>query len=145
MAGSVSLLGEGSGKGQWPLPAFLSGRKLSPSSCLDDRHFSFYMPLAPFKLLSWCWSSEGVSLNKSMCGFLRGTAWDSRSSSTNSVPTGFCSQKLWGLIFLAVEHWAGGPDVELGLLAPEILLPNFYSPHVDVGPAHSASLPLLLV
>ena len=32
---------KGSGKGQWPLPTFLSGRKLSPSSHLDARHFSF--------------------------------------------------------------------------------------------------------
>ena len=28
-------------KGKWPLPTFLSGRKLSPSSRLDVRHFSF--------------------------------------------------------------------------------------------------------
>ena len=40
-AGSVVLWGEGSEKGQWPLPAFLSGRKLSPSSHLDATHFSF--------------------------------------------------------------------------------------------------------
>ena len=39
-ADSVALYGEGSEKGQWPLPAFLSGRKLSPSSCPDARHFS---------------------------------------------------------------------------------------------------------
>ena len=38
LCGSV---GEGSEKGQWPLPAFLSGRKLSPSSHLDARHFNF--------------------------------------------------------------------------------------------------------
>ena len=37
LCGSV---GEGSEKGQWPLPTFLSWRKLSPSSCLDARHFS---------------------------------------------------------------------------------------------------------
>ena len=30
----------GSEKGQWPLPTFLSGRKLSPISHLDARHFS---------------------------------------------------------------------------------------------------------
>ena len=30
------------------------------------------MSLAPFKLLHWCWSSEGVSLNKSVCGFFKG-------------------------------------------------------------------------
>ena len=33
-------VGEGSTKGQWPLPAFLSERKLSPSSHLEARHFS---------------------------------------------------------------------------------------------------------
>ena len=40
-ASSVPLCGEGSEKGQWPLPVFLSGRKLSHSSCLDARHFNF--------------------------------------------------------------------------------------------------------
>ena len=40
LAISVALSGEGSEKGQWPLPAFLSGRKLFPSSHLDARHFS---------------------------------------------------------------------------------------------------------
>ena len=39
-ADSVALWGEGSEKDQWPLSAFLTGRKLSPSSCLDARHFS---------------------------------------------------------------------------------------------------------
>ena len=32
-------------------------------------------------------------------------------SSTDLIPTGFCSQKMWGLIFLALEPWAGGPGV----------------------------------
>ena len=41
LRGSVALLGEGSEKGQWLLSAFLSERKLSPSSHLDARHFSF--------------------------------------------------------------------------------------------------------
>ena len=41
-------------------------------------------------------------------------------SSTDLIPTGFCSQKLWGLIFLALEPWAAGPGVVgLGLLAPK--------------------------
>ena len=40
-ASSVALLGEGSEKRQWPLPAFLSGRKLSLSSRLDARYLSF--------------------------------------------------------------------------------------------------------
>ena len=41
-------------------------------------------------------------------------------SSTDSIPTGFCSQKLWGLIFLVLEPWTGGPGVGLGFLSPEI-------------------------
>ena len=39
-AGSVALWGKVSEKEQWLLPTFLSGRRLSPSSCLDARYFS---------------------------------------------------------------------------------------------------------
>ena len=66
-------------------------------------------------------------------------------SSTDSIPTGFCSQKLCGLIFLALEPWAGGPGVGLGLLVPKVSLLNFYPLHLDVGPSLSTTLPLLLV
>ena len=59
------------------------------------------------------------------------------------IPAGLCSQKLWGLIFL-LEPWAWGP-VGLVLLTPEISLPNFYLPHMDVGPAGFMSLPSLPV
>ena len=38
--GFVAVWEEGSEKGQGPLPTFLSGIKLFPSSCLDSRHFS---------------------------------------------------------------------------------------------------------
>ena len=31
------------------------------SAHLDSRHFGFFLP---FKLLPWCWSSEGVSLSR---------------------------------------------------------------------------------
>ena len=65
--------------------------------------------------------------------------------SINPIPAAFCSQKLWGLIFLALEPWAGGPGVGLGLFAPKISLLNVYPPHVDVGAALSASAPLLPV
>ena len=34
-----------------------------------------------------------------------------------------------------MDHWIGGSGLGLGLLAPEIYLPNFYPPHVGVGPA----------
>ena len=65
-------------------------------------------------------------------------------SSTNSIPTGFYSLKLWGLIFLALEPWAGEHGAGLGLLTPQISPLNF-PPHVDMGPAHSMSVPLLMV
>ena len=47
-AGSVAVRGEGPEKGQWPLPAFLSGRKLSPTH-LDSSHFirSHFIRKAP--------------------------------------------------------------------------------------------------
>ena len=38
-----------------------------------------------------------------------------------------------------------GAGVGLGLLSLEIALPNFYPPHMDMGPAHSASPPFLPV
>ena len=67
-------------------------------------------------------------------GSLRGLLGTPEVSPTDSIPTGFGSQKVWGLIFLALEPWAG-----LELLTPKIYRPNFYPPHVGVGPAHSMS------
>ena len=60
-AGSVSLLGEGSEMGQWPLLALVP--ETSVSSCIS---------LMPFKLLPWCWCSEGVSQSKFLYGFFKG-------------------------------------------------------------------------
>ena len=37
---SIALWGEGSKKGQGPVPAFLSALALIPDTCLDTRHFS---------------------------------------------------------------------------------------------------------
>ena len=117
---SVALLGEGSEKGQWPLPTFLSGTKLFPSSYLDARHFSSsFMPLVHFKLLPWSWRSEGMRLSLSPCvGSLRAVLGTPEVSSTDSIPADRCRLKLWGLIFLSLEPWAEGPGVRLGLLAP---------------------------
>ena len=112
-----ALLGEGSAKGQWPLLAPIPGTSVS-----------LYIPLVPFKLPPQCWSTEGASLSRWVRVRvpqeepLRAPA----ASSTNSIPTGFLSPLLQGLIFLALEPWAGGPGVGLGLLAPKISLLNFY-------------------
>ena len=87
-------------------------------------------PWCLFKLPPWCWSSEGVSLSRwvyvwvSQEELLKALA----ASSTNSICTGFCSQKLWGLIFLALEPTVGGPGVGLVILTPKISLLNSY-PH----------------
>ena len=64
-AGSASLWGEGSEKGQWFLPALLSGRKLAPTlSLMPDDLVPPCLSLMPFILLPQCWSSEEVSLSE---------------------------------------------------------------------------------
>ena len=52
LAGSVAV-GGGLEKGQWPLLALMPDTSVPP-----------YMPLVPFKVLPWGWSSEGVSLSR---------------------------------------------------------------------------------
>ena len=120
------LLGEGSEKEPWPLQALLSGRKLPPSSHSDDGQFSSSSDVsdAPFNLLPLCWSSEGVSLSKFVCGPFKRSHLRLQQllSQIALVHTGFYSQKLWGLIFLALESWALGPHEGLEPLAPEISL-----------------------
>ena len=73
---------------------------------------------------------EGASLvGESMGGFPKGNYLGFQQPlPLNSIPTGFLSHELGGLTFLALESWAGGPSVGLGLLAPKISLTNLY-PH----------------
>ena len=53
-------------KGQWPLPNFLSGRKLFPAlTLMPDTSVPSGMLPVTFKLLSRCWSSERVNLRES--------------------------------------------------------------------------------
>ena len=103
----------GLSKGQWPL--------LSPCQTLQS--------VSVYHWYAWnCHASTGaqrewVWVGESMCGFVPLRV--SPVSSTDSIPSGFCNQKFWGLIFLAQESWAGGPGVGVGLLTPKICLPNF--------------------
>ena len=108
------------------------------SSCLDARHVisSSCMPLVPIKLLPWCWSSEEVSLSKSMCG-LRGTSWDSRNLFYWLNPCCVLQPNVMGTYLPGTGTMGWG-----SWLVPEMSLQNFYSPHVGVGPAHSVSLHL---
>ena len=91
----------------------------------DARHF--------LPVWHWCLSScypERVSLSKSVCGFLkRNCLTTPEISSTDSVPAGLCSQKLWGLIFMVLVPWARGPGGPGGrqdsLLSSWIILLTF--------------------
>ena len=116
------------------------------SACLDARHISFSLyttgafqastPVLELRGSESEWVSPCV-------GSLRGTAWGSSSFFHQLNPLWFCIQKLWGLIFLALEPWTGGL-----VWGPDSSLPRYPSPtfiHVGVGPAHSASVPLLPV
>ena len=54
-------------------PPFCLRESYSPALALiPDTSMPPCMPQVPFKLLPWCWSSEGVSLNKFLCGFVKG-------------------------------------------------------------------------
>ena len=124
---------------------FCLGESCAPALALmPDPTLSPCMPLVPFKLLPWCWSSEEVSLSKSMCGFLKRNYLGLQKflPSTHS-PLVFAARSYGDL---SSWHWnpgLGGPGVGLVLLAPEISLPDFYLPHICVGPAHSVCQPLL--
>ena len=112
----------------------------SALASMPDTPVPPHMALVPFK----CWSSEGVSLSKSMYGFFKRNCLGLQlgTSSTDSIPAGFSIQKLWGLIFLALEPWAGGVgEAWCGAGTPQSqnTPPKFYLPHVGVGPACSMS------
>ena len=93
-------------------PYFCLGKSCSPALILmPDTSVPPCVPLVPFKLLpQWCcWSSEGGHLNKLVRGPLRGMAKESSSFFlTDSNSADFYSQKLWGLLFLALVTWAEG-------------------------------------
>ena len=111
------------------------------------------MSMFPFKLLPLCWSSEGMSQSKSVYRPFKRNSWDSRRPLSNSAttPTGFYSQKLWGLLFLALKPWAGDqvwswdPSLLRGEFCSWDIPPDFYLSHVSVGLACYMSPPLLSV
>ena len=97
-------------------------------------------PLVPFKLIPWCWSSEGMSLSKSTCGFFKRYCLGLQKFLTLTQ-----SPLLFAASNLSSWHWDPelvGSGMGLGLLAPERSFPNFYPPCVGVGPARS-TFPLL--
>ena len=82
-----------------------------------------------FPVCLWRLSIPGAGANRE---WGRGSLWPGPlrgfqqcPSSTASICTGFYIQKLWGLMLLALEPWAGKPEVGPGPLTPEISLPIF--------------------
>ena len=123
-ASSAALSGDRSEKEQRLLPTFFSGGKRPLAlSLIPDNSVPPYMSF-PFSLLPLCWSSEIVSLSKLVHELFKRNCLGFQQflSPPASITTCFYSQKLWRLIFLVMEPWAGGPGVGLGLLAPEISL-----------------------
>ena len=53
-------------------PLFCLGQGCPPAlTLMPDTSVPSFVPLVPFKLLPWCWSSEGVSLSKCVYGFFK--------------------------------------------------------------------------
>ena len=127
LASCVTLLGEGLEKGQW------LARHFSFSQYATDAFQAATLVLELKRS-----KSESVS---PCVGSLRGT-FGLQQFLPNSIPAGIFSQELWGLIFLALETWAEGPGMGLGLLAPEIS-PEFLSTTCECGtsPLHICAPP----
>ena len=108
---------------QWPLPAFLSGRRYHPAlSPKPDNPVPLRMFLAPFKLLSQCWSSEGV-VHVNWHGPFKGNCLGLQkpSISLSLNPCWFFTARSYG--DFSLWHWnpgLGEPGVGLGPLALQV-------------------------
>ena len=137
---SVALRAEGSEKGWWEkavphLPPWFQTLQFLP---ICHRGFSSYYPGSGAKR-ECVWVSPYV-------GSLRGTPWNSRSFFHQLNPHWFLQPEVMGIYLPStgtLGWWRAA--LGLGLLDPEISLLNFYPTHMDVGPAHSTSLPYLQV
>ena len=121
---------------------FCLGESCPPALILmPDTSLPPHIPLMPLKMLPQCWSPEIVSLSKSTCRATQEEMPENPGVSFNSTPTGFYSQKLWGIIFLALN-----PGLCCLMCGWHPLLPRYssitYSPHMGLRLACSASLHL---
>ena len=93
--------------GLCPLPSFLSKKKLSLNSHLDARQFSTSLyTTGDFQAVPQCWSSEGVSLGKSMCEFFKGNCLGlQKFHSLAQYPLGFTVRNYGDL---SSWHWNPG-------------------------------------
>ena len=107
-----------------------------------------FLPVCHWCLWS-CYPGSGAQSKRvwvNLCvGSSRRTAWDSRSF-FHQLNLHWCLQpEVMGTYLPGTGILGWGPGMGLGLLAPELSFLNFYPLCMDVGPAHSAFLPLLPV
>ena len=121
----------------------LGGSHPPTLTLMTDPSVPLCMALAPFKGLLWCWSPKGVWVCPCVGSPQEKMPENPTVSSADPTPTGFYSQKLWGLIILALEPWAGCSGVRLAFLASRTSL-LLYPPHVGFGLACSVPLHLHL-
>ena len=106
------------GEGTVPLPGF---RRL-PSTRPVSSHFTHSLYVTgTLQLLPWWWIPKCVAF-KTIQALEVKFSENLAVSSAAPAPTGFYSQKLWELIFPALESWALQSGLGLGLLAPKVSL-----------------------
>ena len=117
------------------------------SADLDARHFSFSLcatgVVQAATLVLELRGSESEYRVSPCVSSLRGTAWDSSSFFYQLNPRWFLQLEVMGTYLPGTGTLGWEPGIGLGLLFPKISLLNSYPTHMDVGPAHSASLSLL--
>ena len=85
-----------------------------------------------------------MSLGKFVCGFFKRNCLGLQKFLPRTHSCWVLQPEVMGTYLSGTGTLCRGLGVGLGLLTPRIFLPNFYQPHVYVGPAHSESPPFLL-
>ena len=99
------------------------------------------MPLVLFKLLPRCWSSEGLSMSKYVCGYLRGTAWNSSFFHWFN-PHWFVATRSYGDLSSCTGTLVWGSWCGVGTPHSWDTPPEFLSTTCGCGTSDSTSLPL---
>ena len=143
-AGSVALLRRAQKRDSGFCLPFHLGENCPPALSMPDTSVPPFMPLLLFKLLSQCWSSERMSLSKSLHGlFKRNCLGLQKFPPPTQSPLIFATRSHKDLSFCHCNPGLGSLVWGWGFLTPKILLPKFYLPHVYVGPICPV-FPLLL-